>query len=71
MDGVFVNEILRWWEYEIPEDIVHIGNYFDLKHTWQILESIYITTGGKGFANQYELSKWEDEVWRSIDGMIR
>ncbi len=68
-DGVFVSEILRWWEYEIPdEDILYIGNYLGLKHTALALESIYSTTQGKGFADHKQLDQWEEEMLVKIDG---
>lgn len=71
-DGIFCQEILRWWEYEIPdEDILHIGNYFGLKHTKQILESIITATDGKGFSNEEQRSRWENEMLTTINGIVK
>lgn len=71
-DGVFCREILKWWEYEIPDnDILHIGAYFGLKHTKQVLESIVASTGGNGFSDAEERSRWEHDILTKINGMIK
>ncbi|PSK93529.1 hypothetical protein [Taibaiella chishuiensis] len=70
-DGVFVSEILRWWEYEIPDaDIIYIGHYFGLHYTEQVLQSIYARTDGKGFPTYKALNAWEQEMLAEIKGVI-
>ena len=40
-DGLFVDEIIAWWEDEwSDEDIMHIGGLLKLKHTKQLIEDI-------------------------------
>ena len=71
-DGLFVGEVLRWWEHDISEeDIIHIGDYFGLKHTKEILDSIIATTDGKGFATGKEITAWENSMIDKINGLIR
>lgn len=71
-DGLFVGEILRWWEYDVSEeDIIHIGDYFGLKHTKEILDSIITTTGGKGFSTGKEITVWENSIIDKINGLIK
>ncbi|MBC9912817.1 hypothetical protein [Chitinophaga varians] len=71
-DGVFCREILRWWEYEIPDDdILHIGAYFGLKHTQQVLESIVASTDGKGFSDAEERSRWQKDILTQINGVVK
>ena len=70
-DGLFISEILRWWEYEISdEDILHIGRYFGLKHNQEILDSIYETTDGQGFSTGKALTEWENAMIIKINGRI-
>lgn len=71
-DGLFVREVLRWWEYDISEaDIIYIGNFFGLKYTKEILNSILETTDGKGFLTGKELTAWENSTIEKINGLIR
>lgn len=70
-DGLFIPEIRRWWEYEISdEDIIHIGQLFGLKHTAEILQSIYDETGGEGFATVQALAVWEAAMIAQINAAI-
>ena len=62
-DGIFIDEILHWWEKEITDDeILYLGNLFGLKYTKLILESIYSTTNGKGFSSFREKEKWKQDI---------
>ncbi|MDR2920332.1 MAG: hypothetical protein LBV72_13340 [Tannerella sp.] len=71
-DGIFVNEVLRWWENDISdEDILHIGNLFGLKHTKEILDSIYSTTEGKGFPTFEDTYKWEEAMIDQLNARIK
>ncbi|MBC9929978.1 hypothetical protein [Chitinophaga qingshengii] len=68
-DGLFCQEILRWWEYEIPdEDILYIGEYFGLKHTSQILDSI---NAAQGFSSEEQRIRWKNETLIKINGIIK
>ena len=71
-DGLFVPEILFWWEDEMEdEEIIHIGNYFGLKHTEEILQSIVYETDGKGFKTFEMTDNWEQRMLEKINGIIR
>ncbi len=71
-DGIFISQILFWWEYEIPDsEILHIGNYFGLKHTEKILKSIYKDSNGKGFSSNELMTAWEDNTLNEIQGIIK
>lgn len=71
-DGIFITEILRWWEYEISDqDIINIGNFFGLKHTLEILDSINETTKGEGFSTQPEIDDWKNRMITAINGKIQ
>ncbi|UTW64560.1 hypothetical protein KFE98_10600 [bacterium SCSIO 12741] len=71
-DGLFVNQILFWWECEIPdEEIISIGDYLGLNHTREILRSIYDKTNGNGFKTVDSASQWELEILKRIDGVIQ
>lgn len=71
-DGLFISEILRWWEYEVSDDdILYIGNLFGLKHTQKILESIYSTTEGIGFPTFEEAYKWEKTLIDQLNARIK
>lgn len=62
-EGLFITEILRWWEADIAdEDILHIGAYFGLRHTALVLESIYSKTDGEGFSSLADIAEWKKEV---------
>lgn len=68
-DGLFVREILRWWEYEISDEhIIYISNFFGLKHTEEILESINRTNDEDGFATFKEVEVWVNEMIEKIGG---
>jgi hypothetical protein len=70
-DGLFIPEILRWWEYEVSdENILHIGRYFGLKHTQEILDSIYETTDGEGFSTGKAIAEWENAMIVKINGRV-
>lgn len=71
-DGLFVSEILRWWEYEVGyEDILYIGSFFGLKHTKQILDSINNTTNGNGFSTGAALSLWQNAMIEKINCLVK
>lgn len=70
-DGLFITEIRRWWEQEISdEDILHIGGLFGLHATPHILNSIYETTDGAGFARLEDISRWEEQMIVQIHAQI-
>jgi len=70
-DGLFIDEIIRWWEYEVSDkDILHIGKLFGLKYTKEILDSIYSTTDGNGFATSEKRDKWRSKMLDKINGRI-
>jgi len=70
-DGIFVGEILNWWEYEATDDeILYLGNLFRLKYTKLILESVYSTTNGKGFSTLKEKEKWKQDIIRQYDLLV-
>lgn len=71
-DGLFISDVLYWWESEISNDrIIHIGNYFGLKYSKEIVESIQRETNGKGFESQEHIDEWEQRMLVQIDGIIR
>lgn len=71
-DGLFISEILFWWECEIPDnEILYIGNYLGLNYTKEILDSIYKSTNGKGFATGKSLTDWENKMLNQINGIIQ
>lgn len=71
-DGLFISEILRWWEYEVSDDdILYIGNLFGIKQTKQILESIYSISDGKGFPTFEEAYKWEKTLIDQLNARIK
>lgn len=71
-DGLFIRDILFWWESEISNDrIIHIGNYFGLKYSKEILESIERETNSKGFQTQELIKDWEQKILVQINGIIR
>lgn len=70
-DGLFVSEILFWYESEIEVDaILHIGNLFGLKYTKDILDDIYKTAKYKGFSTYENIKKWENTMIGKINGFI-
>lgn len=70
-DGLFISKILRWWEYELSnEDILHIGNLFGLKNTKYILNSIYTSTNGKGFATFEAADEWKNKMYNEINANV-
>ena len=70
-DGIFIDEILNWWESEIADDeILYLGNLFGLKYTKLILESIYSNTNGKGFSTLKEKEKWKQDIIRQYDLLV-
>jgi len=71
-DGIFVNEVLRWWENDVSnEDILYIGNLFGLKYTKEILDSIYSTTEGKGFPTFEDAYAWEEAMINQLNARIK
>lgn len=70
-DALFIPEIVFWWESEISDDdILYIGKYMGLKYVKEILDSIYNTTGGKGFSTSKILENWEEKIMKEINGII-
>lgn len=70
-DGLFVRDILFWWELEISdEDILYIGNLFGLKYTKDILDSIYITHDKNGFTSFQDTELWASAMIAKINGKV-
>ncbi len=71
-DGLFVKQILFWWECEISDfDIIKIGDYLELNHTKEILQSINKETNRNGFKNTGLVHLWELDILDKINGIIK
>ncbi len=71
-DGLFVKQILFWWECEISDfDIIKIGDYLELNHTKEILQTIYKKTNRNGFKDTGLVHLWEQDVLHKINGIIK
>lgn len=70
-DGLFVREILSWWEFEInDDDILYIGNLFGLKHTKNIISELYIAYSNGEFKTFEKTEIWINAMIDKIDGRI-
>lgn len=68
-DGLFINEVLRWWENEIEdEDILYIGNLFGLKYTKEIISDIYTTSEMSKLSSFQDIFLWRNKLLDKING---
>lgn len=59
-DGIFVSEILFWWECEIPnKEILEMGKMLDLKYVEEILWSI---ENELEYTKPRDVNSWERKV---------